>query len=192
MQGFAHTNKGHWNLCHLPVLPVVGAANASGGYSSRFSHATETAAPGYYGVTLKDYNVRVRLTSTLRCGLHEYTYAQPQGRSLVFKLGRSNENVNDWTIEKVGPRAVQGFQKTGDQTAYFYAQLSADIKDISIQNKGTKQGLAVLRLANGNSKPVELRLGLSFVSIANARQNLAQELGTRSFTEVQRAATAIW
>jgi putative alpha-1,2-mannosidase len=72
IQGFAHTNKGHWNLCHLPVLPVVGAANASGGYSSRFSHATEMAAPGYYGVTLKDYNVRVRLTSTLRCGLHQY------------------------------------------------------------------------------------------------------------------------
>ncbi len=23
--GFAHTNKGHWNLCHLPVLPVSGA-----------------------------------------------------------------------------------------------------------------------------------------------------------------------
>jgi predicted alpha-1,2-mannosidase len=192
MQGFAHTNKGHWNLCHLPVLPVVGAANASGGYSSRFSHATETAAPGYYGVTLKDYNVRVRLTSTLRCGLHQYYYAQPDNRSLVFKLGRSNENVNDWTIERVGLNAVQGFQKTGDQTAYFYAQLNADIQDIAIQNKGTKQGLAVLRLANGDRKPVELRLGLSFVSSQNARQNLAQELGSRSFEEVQRAAAATW
>jgi putative alpha-1,2-mannosidase len=83
IQAFAHTNKGHWNLCHLPVLPVVGAANASGKYASHFSHATETAAPGYYGVTLKDYNVRVRLTSTLRCGLHQYYYAQPQDRSIV-------------------------------------------------------------------------------------------------------------
>ena len=192
MQGFAHTNKGHWNLCHLPVLPVVGAANASGGYCSRFSHATETAAPGYYGVTLKDYNVRVRLTSTLRCGLHQYYYAQPDGRSIVFKLGRSNENVNDWNIEKVGTNAVQGFQKTGDQTAYFYAQLSADIQDIAIQHKGTKQGLAVVRLADGSRKPVELRLGLSFVSIQNAQQNLAQEVGNRSFEEVQRAAATTW
>jgi predicted alpha-1,2-mannosidase len=192
IQAFAHTNKGHWNLCHLPVLPVVGAANASGGYSSHYSHATETAAPGYYGVTLKDYNVRVRLTSTLRCGLHQYTYAQPQDRSLVFKLGRSNENVNDWNIEKVGSTAVQGFQKTGDQTAYFYAQLSDAIQDIAIQGKGTKQGLAVVRLANGSRKPVELRIGLSFVSTQNAQQNLAQELGSRSFEDVQRAATATW
>jgi putative alpha-1,2-mannosidase len=106
IQAFAHTNKGHWNLCHLPVLPAVGPANASGGYASRFSHTTETAAPGYYGVTLQDYNVRVRLTSTLRCGLHQYYYAQPQDRSIVFKLGRSNENVNDWNIEKVGTKAV--------------------------------------------------------------------------------------
>ncbi len=192
IQAFAHTNKGHWNLCHLPVLPVVGAANARGGYSSRFSHATETAAPGYYGVTLKDYNVRVRLTSTLRGGLHQYYYPQPQDRSIVFKLGRSNENVNDWAIEKVSATAVQGFQKTGDQTAYFYAQLNADIQDVTIRGKGTKEGLAVVRLVDGGSKPVELRLGLSFVSMQNAQQNLAKELGTRSFEEVQRAAAATW
>jgi len=192
IQAFAHTNKGHWNLCHLPVLPVVGAADASGDYSSHFSHTTETASPGYYGVTLKDYNVRVRLTSTLRCGLHQYYYPQPAGRSIVFKLGRSNENVNDWTIEKVSASAVQGFQKTGDQTAYFYAQLSTDIQDITTQGKGTKQGLAVLKLANGDRKPVELRLGVSFVSMQNARQNLAKELGSRSFEEVQKAAAATW
>jgi predicted alpha-1,2-mannosidase len=192
IQAFAHTNKGHWNLCHLPVLPVVGAADASGGYSSHFSHATETAAPGYYGVTLQDYNVRVRLTSTLRCGLHQYYYPQPDGRSIVFKLGRSNENVNDWTIEKVGASAVRGFQKTGDQTAYFYAELNADIQNITTQGKGTKQGLAVLKLANGDRKPVELRIGLSFVSMQNAQQNLAKELANRSFEEVQKAAAATW
>ena len=22
--GFTHTNKGHWNLCHIPLLPVTG------------------------------------------------------------------------------------------------------------------------------------------------------------------------
>ncbi|MGI4883919.1 MAG: GH92 family glycosyl hydrolase [Janthinobacterium lividum] len=192
IQAFAHTNKGHWNLCHLPVLPVVGAANAGGGYASRFSHATETAAPGYYGVTLKDYNVQVRLTSTLRCGLHQYYYAQPQNRGIVFKLGRSNENVNDWALEKVGPSAVQGFQKTGDQTVYFYGKLNAGIQDVAIRGKGTQEGLAVVRLADGGPKTVELRMGLSFVSAQNARQNLALELGNRSFEEVRRAAATTW
>lgn len=192
IQAFAHTNKGHWNLCHLPVLPVAGPAGATGPYASRFSHATETAAPGYYGVTLKEYNVQVRLTSTLRCGLHQYTYAQAQDRRVVFKLGRSNENVNDWALEKVGPAAVQGFQKTGDQTVYFYGQLSAGIQDVAIQSKGTKEGMAVVRLADGGPKTVELRVGISFVSIQNAQQNLAQELGTRSFEDVRRAAAATW
>jgi predicted alpha-1,2-mannosidase len=192
IQAFAHTNKGHWNLCHLPVLPVVGAANASGGYASHFSHDTETAAPGYYGVTLKDYNVRVQLTSTLRCGLHQYYYPQAKDRSIVFKLGRSNEHVNDWAIEKVGATGVQGFQKTGDQTVYFYGQLNADIQEVSIRDKGKREGLAVVKLADGGSKPVELRIGLSFVSIQNAQQNLAQELGSRSFTEVRQAAATTW
>src|SRR5271166_4081465 len=27
ISAFAHTNKGHWNLCNIPVLPVSGAIN---------------------------------------------------------------------------------------------------------------------------------------------------------------------
>jgi len=26
--GFAHTSKGHWNLCHVPILPVTGEFDA--------------------------------------------------------------------------------------------------------------------------------------------------------------------
>jgi putative alpha-1,2-mannosidase len=39
--GFTHTNKGHWNLCNIPILPVSG--NAKAPFKSSFSHNTESA-----------------------------------------------------------------------------------------------------------------------------------------------------
>jgi putative alpha-1,2-mannosidase len=32
--GFTHTNKGHWNLCNIPILPCIRAA---GKFGSRFT-----------------------------------------------------------------------------------------------------------------------------------------------------------
>jgi predicted alpha-1,2-mannosidase len=188
---FAHTNKGHWNLCHLPVLPVSKAATTADSYSSRFAKSTEKASPGFYGVTLQDYGVRVELTSTLRCGFHRYRYNQPENRSIVFKLAQSNERVTNWSIEKAGEAAVQGFQETGRQTVFFYAELSEKLRDVEVQGKGTKDGLALVRLPSG-SKPVELRVGISFVSVQNAKQNLEQEIGSRSFEQVRQQAEKAW
>ncbi|WP_347160111.1 GH92 family glycosyl hydrolase [Pontibacter chitinilyticus] len=190
--GFAHTNKGHWNLCHLPILPVSGEANVNVEYGSRFSHDSETAKPGFYGVTLLDDQVQVDLTSTLRCGYHQYRYAAGKDRKIVFKLSRSNERVTDWNMEKVGETAVQGFQETGDQTVYFYGVLNEVIQQLDVRGKGTKDGLAVLSLRDGGSKPVELKVGLSFVSTQNAKQNLEAEIGDRTFDQVRSAASNTW
>lgn len=57
IMGFAHTNKGHWNLCNLPVLPISGRVKAP--FISSFSHDREKASPDYYEVYLEDYKVEV-------------------------------------------------------------------------------------------------------------------------------------
>ncbi len=86
---FAHTNKGHWNLCNIPMLPVSGDVNPED-FGSSFSHAKESAHPGYYQVYLDRYGINAELTSTLRTGYHRYTYkdsAQP--KKLIVNLARS-------------------------------------------------------------------------------------------------------
>jgi putative alpha-1,2-mannosidase len=45
--GFIHTSKGHWNLCHIPLLPVTGNVSPDD-FSSSYSHRNESAHPGYY------------------------------------------------------------------------------------------------------------------------------------------------
>ena len=48
---FTHANKGHWNLCNIPILPM---SNPGAKFGSRFSHKNESAAPGFYQVYLDD------------------------------------------------------------------------------------------------------------------------------------------
>ena len=43
--GFSHTNKGHWNLLHIPLLPVTGNMDPAD-YASPYSHDNESARPG--------------------------------------------------------------------------------------------------------------------------------------------------
>jgi len=65
IQGFGHTNKGHWQWGNILFMPTVGAVQLSpgsaedpdGGYRSRFSHENETAEAGYYQVLLEDSGV---------------------------------------------------------------------------------------------------------------------------------------
>lgn len=190
--GFAHTNKGHWNLCNIPVLPISGKQQANGGYASRFSHSNEAAAPGYYQVYLQDFGIDVRLTSTLRCGYHQYQFADKKGRKILFDLARANNRVRSWQITQDGASAVQGYQDVGNDKIYFYATVNGTISNLEKTGENTKDGRAVLHLQDDNSDVVELKIGLSFVSVANAKQNLAQEIGARSFDVVRNEADQTW
>jgi predicted alpha-1,2-mannosidase len=189
--GFAHTNKGHWNLCNIPVLPLSGKQTGTN-YSSRFSHDNESAAPGYYQVYLQDYGINVQLTSTLRCGFHQYTFSATRDRKILFDLARANNRVRDWSIEQAGESAVQGFQDVGNDKIYFYATLNSAISNLEKVAEGKREGRALVHLKDDSNKPVELKIGLSFVSTENAKQNLQQEIGTRSFEEVRTTADQTW
>jgi predicted alpha-1,2-mannosidase len=186
---FAHTNKGHWNLCNIPVFPVSGDVNPAN-FGSTFSHRNESAHPGYYQVYLNRYGINAELTSTLRTGYHRYTYkdsAQP--KKLVVNLAVSNERIKGWKIEQDGDNAFKGFQEASE-TVYFYAVSNYKIKSIE-RLKGEKAELPIVDFADG-SGPVEIKIGLSFVSDENARKNLQKELGEKSFETVKEEASATW
>ena len=190
--GFAHTNKGHWNLCNIPVLPVSNVADTVTRFYSHFSHKLEKASPAYYQVYLHDYGVNVQLTSTLRCGFHRYEFKNGKDRRILFDLAKANNRVNDWAIESDGNYAVKGFQSTRGETIYFYATLNKKIKKLKKTSQGQQQGFALLFLDDEKQGAVELRIGLSFVSADNAKQNLATEIGNRSFEEVLAAGKKVW
>ncbi|MDR0845118.1 MAG: GH92 family glycosyl hydrolase [Tannerella sp.] len=186
--GFTHTNKGHWNLCHIPLLPVTGKV-ATDDYCSRFSHDNESARPGYYRVFLERYHINVELTSTLRCAYHKYTYRKGEEKKLLADLSRSNERVRDWKIEQDGACTIQGFQETGEKM-YFYAVANHRITYLEYMT-GKELEVPVLHFAD-DPKPLELKIGFSFVSIEKAKANLAEEMEDQSFEQVKAAADETW
>ena len=185
--GFTHTNKGHWNLCNIPILPL---SNPGSKFGSKFSHKNESASPGFYQVYLDDYKVGVSLTSTLRVGYHKYEYKDNTNRQILFDMGKANSKVSTWKIEKVGNSVIQGFQ--GGENIYFYAVINTNIDKLDIIEEGKRTGYAIAHLANGNTGPVELKIGLSFVSIENAKENLEEEIGSKSFNVIRNEATQKW
>lgn len=188
--GFSHTNKGHWNLLHVPMLPVVGKVCPSN-YCSGFSHDNESARPGYYQVFLERYGVNAELTSTLRCAYHKYTFREEDDKSLLVDIRRSNNSVREWNIEKAAGDAFSGYQ-SGEGKIYFYAKTNYQIADIEMV-KDDKHEVSVVTFANSKGGlPLELKIGFSFVSIENAKMNLEQEMLAKDFTQVYNEANAVW
>ncbi|MCF2446975.1 GH92 family glycosyl hydrolase [Dyadobacter sp. CY345] len=186
--GFTHTNKGHWNLCNIPILPLSKPGEKFG---SRFSHNKESSAPGFYQVYLDDYQVNVSLTSTLRSGFHKYEYKDSKSRQILFDLARANNKVSDWKIEQLGKNVIKGYQQTGEKI-FFYAMINTDIERLEEKEEGAKTGFAIVHLKDGSSAPIELKIGLSFVSAENAKQNLEQEIGEKTFELIRSEATQKW
>ena len=186
--GFAHTSKGHWNLCHIPLLPVAGEVTADD-YRSPFRHEREEARPGYYRVRLDRYGIDAELTSTLRCAYHRYTYPEGTEKCLVANLARSNEHVRDWGIRAEGPCEFSGWQQTGERMC-FYARSNHPVEGIDTLC-GTDRPVVRIRFGRGTG-PLELKIGFSFVSEANARENLDAEIGVKRFARVRSEADAAW
>ena len=83
--GFSHTHlsgTGWLDLGDILLLPFTGEVHQPH-YRSSFSHARETAAPGYYSVVLQDYGVKAELTATPRCALHRYTFSTNTAHLLI-------------------------------------------------------------------------------------------------------------
>ncbi len=105
--GFSATHfsgAGHSDLGDFLLQPIAGevrlepgpAPGETGqpgpGYRSRFSHSTEAAHPGYYAVTLADYDIRAELTATPRVGLSRFTYPAGKPAHLLLDLRSSIYN----------------------------------------------------------------------------------------------------
>ena len=189
IHAFAHTCKGHWNLCNIPMLPATGAINPAD-FGSSFSHANESAHPGYYQVFLERYGINAELTSTLRCGYHKYTYKPGEPKKLIVNLAVSNERVRDWQFKQSGTNAFEGYQTAGEKV-FFYAIANQPVTNIeSLKGKGRE--VSVVNFAGSDNPVLEIKLGLSFVSVANARLNLERELSGKNFDQVREEAAKTW
>jgi predicted alpha-1,2-mannosidase len=187
--GFIHTSKGHWNLCNVPLMPVTGTSFTADDYKSAYSHKNESAHPGYYQVYLERYDINVELTSTLRCAFHKYTFKPGQSKKLIADLSMANERIREWNIHQEGENVFSGFQQGGEKI-FFYAMANHQIKNIDSLKKDAKI-VPVINFVDAD-KPLEIKVGFSYVSEKNAKENLEKEMLGKNFEQVRSEAAQTW
>ena len=190
--------------------------NPDGGYRSRFDKKDEVAAPGYYSVLLKDYGVKAELTAMKRVGFHRYTYPKTEQANLIFDIGNKQGDsgeVKDAEVQYFEDGRVEGYvitspvyvniyQKGADVRMYFSAvlnkkpvQVGTFVKDVvnpgKHQEKGPGAGL-YMTFSTEEQEAVEVKVGLSYTSIENARFNRETEAADVTFDQAKKNATDVW
>jgi predicted alpha-1,2-mannosidase len=231
--GFSHTHfsgAGHSDLGDVLLQPISGDVRLEpgdidkpeSGYRSRFSHDSEKATPGYYAVTLLDYNVRAELTASARVGVHRYTYPSNQPAHVLLDLRSSIYNYPGKVLwSRIRVRAdgtVTGMRETRGwapgRQLYFAIRFSQPMKahglydrePLPVEYHGFKtpgttpedtqaiegRGLVAAFDFGALSQPLIVKVAISPVSEESAIANMDAEVPGFDFNAVHAAATKAW
>ncbi|HTP86000.1 MAG TPA: GH92 family glycosyl hydrolase [Bryobacteraceae bacterium] len=197
----------------VPVLPWIGTPGADPtGAVLAFSHKNERAQPGYYEVQF-DSGVKAELAVTMRAGIGRFSFPAGAERTLLLKAGDSamahdkERTADSSTVEIRGDNTVTGVVHSGgfcfvpgDYVLYFAARFAEPFSSFGTWANGVRTGE---RNASGHlsgayvtfpagTKPILMKVGVSFVSVENAIANLDAEIPHWDFDQVRVAAGAVW
>lgn len=214
--GFSHTHlsgTGAGCLGDVMLMPTVGdvhldAGSPGDGYASKFSHARETATPGYYRVFLETPGVTAEMTATLRCGFHRYTFPASDQSHIILDLAHGIGNDPADTMVRVENQdTISGYRISngwgGRRAVYFVMQFSKPFESFGIEQDGERLG-ADTHNARGKSvkaffnyrttanEEILVKVGISGTGIEGARKNLAAEIPGWDFDGVRAAAARQW
>ena len=173
----------------IPVMPTTGAVNGTA--TSSFSHSNESANAGYYKVTLGN-GVTTELTATTRSGMAKFTYPATTQANLLFKLS-SGDNTGATTFTVVNSSEVSGSVVGGHFCGArdLHALLRYGLRSFVHQQRNV-QWWRFADVQHHERDGLQAKVGLSYVSIANAAANRTAENPNWNFTTTQQAAHTTW
>ena len=201
--GFSHTHlsgTGVGDYGDVLLMPTFGdiqfdngyKTGVDNGYASTFSKVTEKASPGFYEVKLDEHDIDIRLTATIRVGIHEYTFNEGGNSNIILDLVHRDELIKD-SLHFVGNNEVEGFRVSSawasEQHVYFVAQFSKECKSHILDSTGKRAAFIF------DTKPHEkivVRVGISATSIEGARKNLEAEAPHWDFDKYLSDAKSTW
>jgi predicted alpha-1,2-mannosidase len=202
----------------MPITPVSGDLTVSpvgvpDAYSSHFSHGREEAHPGYYRVFLDDTRADVRLATSERAGYGRFAFEGAGARSLLFRPTETGNFISGASIAiDAGGRRLTGWLKSGGfcdrdpkenpYTLYFAVEFRQAIRGHGFwQGKVRRDGVdslsgdniaAYVTFGADEPGPVDMKIGLSYVSVENAAANLQAEAPDWDFDALLARTQAKW
>lgn len=200
--GFSHTHlsgtgcSDYGDILLVPVNNYLSETLDNNEYKSPFSHDGEKASPGYYEVFLEKPRTKVELTVGDRIGMHRYTFPDKTAPQIIIDL-KHRDILLESFITNESKTVVSGLRRSKawseDQSVYFYIEFSQPLKNYkAFGNEGALLTFKPQKRASGNV--IQAKIGISSVSVANARENLHSEMaeGNWDFEALKRTTEQKW
>lgn len=183
------SGTGIGDLGDVSLLPMTNPSQRE----VKFSHKAEYVRPGYYSVMLAS-GIRVELTATQRVAFHRYSFPADATKGYIalnLAQGIGWDKMTSCKFKQESDKIITGFRMSEgwakDQRVYFVAEFSEPVK----LEENERDTIGIFSVASTN-QPLLVKVGISAVSVENARENLQQELPGWNFASVVAKANADW
>ena len=205
------SGAGCGNLGNFPTFPVKGKLESSPGNMKRagFSLSDEKAHAGDYSADVQE-DIKAELTVTARTGMARYTWPEDTDYgTVVIGAGVSVTFALNAAAVITAPNRCEGYAIGGEfcgeptpYKIYFVAEFDAEAVETGIWKKsslhpgatfaeGEHSGL-YFTFDTRKNQTVQYKIGISYVSVENARENLETENPLWSFDSTRKAAENRW
>jgi len=216
--GFSHLHihgTGAPDYASLLVQPSIGMDESKvteEGYMLPLDHDKEHNEPGYYSINMGFPGINAELTATTRVGVHRYKFPTTEEAVIIVdpshEIASCDVDDSDLSID-ADAGTFEGWLHTGCSLSgrfggykmFFYGEFRRQPTDGGVwQDNALVDGAATggpeagawFQFDATSDKVVELAVGLSFVDVEHARDNVSAEVGDTSFDEILAAVREQW
>jgi predicted alpha-1,2-mannosidase len=160
------------------------------GWNHPAAYDQEVETPYYYSTRFDDSLIQTEFTPTAHCGYFRFTF--PSGKPVVLLANRQGGDLSgnsDGSISGTETFAGEDRMSSGKMQAYVYGEFNVPVK---IQTSDRNNGKRLTITASAGQNVLEFRYGISFISLAQAKKNLAEEIPAWNFATVKSAAKDRW
>jgi predicted alpha-1,2-mannosidase len=178
------------------LMPTQGKINASREQNAQgYDHDLEQVHPWFHQVLLEDHDITAGWTTTDRSVLYKFDYGRKDSCNVIFRS--SNQSL----FKIIGNNSLSGWEEYQDTKQYFYVELSKPFAESGIfeQDKlipNTKELIGKKLVAfityKNLSEPLFVKIGISFISEDQAKENLQKETSGKSFEQVKNESYQLW
>lgn len=194
--GFAVNMPAYRNGHVTSLMPVAGKVSFDREMiASTYDHDLEEVHPWKHTVLLEEHNIIAEWTTTERAVVYRFVFQDNSPANIVFMSnGQASFKINS-------NNSIQGWEESKATKQYFYAEFStpsgsggifngAEIVSGKNEIDGRRTGAYIT--FPDLKKPLEVRIGISFIDEAQARDNLVREMAGKTFEAISEESYRIW
>ncbi|MBC7417292.1 MAG: glycoside hydrolase family 92 protein [Pedobacter sp.] len=200
------------HMANFPVMPLAGALKISPNDMKDFKpeYKIKKAVAGFFEVNLAKEEINVALTVTPHTGMATFNFKDGEEKgTVVIGSGINGTKVNEAYAKITSENTIEGYADGGSfcgsatpYKIYFAAKfdqspvqsgtwkdkvIAPDSKEVAGENSGV-----YLTFDLSKGKTIKYKFAVSYVSLANAKENLAKENTGWDFNSIKNSAQKAW